>query len=505
MSTRFSRESAGNRHNELHRLILTRQLNDNDNKVCADCTERMPRWSSWSLGCFVCLKCSGVHRSLGVHVSKMKSVNLDTWTREQINHVISRGNKWTNGYYLSEHQEGPSYRISNDANAMQLTQFIRNKYEGKKFMRHGKAPPLVDRSDLVASCEKQIYGKSRTREKVKQTASPVKVQVPIASTNRPKGDQSKINPPQLQNGENPVESSQKSNVQNLMDLDFGNFGGFSSSPAQNTAQPVNTTQNNANDIFGVAAPSNGQDANWADFSQLSFNQNSQPNAPAVDLFAAQTQAPSVDLFAPPTQAPSITPQTTIMPQTSQPVNPTQTPTASNAPATVPTPAPASNSIASIMSLYSKSPAPTQVSQTSTSNSVDIFAQLSNPSQKPNNLPINLANPFMAAPSPDVNPMSSLQQSTGQNLFAQQQNPNVAQFTQNNQFSQNSQISQNTQIPSQPAQHNVNPFADFSSFGAPASSVTPAANPFDAFSELQPSQKSVPNSNVSNALDNLQLF
>ena len=389
-------------------------------------------------------------------------------------------------------------------------------------MRHGKAPPLVDRSDLVASCEKQIYGKSRTREKVKQTASPVKVQVPIASTNRPKGDQSKINPPQLQNGtsgENPA-SSQKSNVQNLMDLDFGNFGGFNSSPAQSTAQPVHTIQNNSNDIFGVAAPSNGQsqDANWfeADFSQLNFNQNSQPiaQAPAVDLFAPQTQAPSVDIFAPQTQASSIMPQTntmpstTIMPQTSQPVNPDPAPATSNAPATVPTPAPASNSIASIMSLYSKSPAPSQqVPQTSTSNSVDIFAQLSNPSQKPNNLPINLANPFMAAPSPDVNPMSSLQQSTGQNLFSQQQNPNVAQFTQNNQFSQNSQISQNTQIPSsQPIQNNVNPFADFSGFGAPpASSVTPAANPFDAFSELQPSQKSVPNSNASNGLDNLQLF
>lgn len=102
MSTRFSRESAGNRHNELHRLILTRQLNDNDNKVCADCTERMPRWASWSLGVFMCLKCSGVHRSLGVHVSKVKSVNLDTWTREQINHVISRGNKWANAYYRTE-------------------------------------------------------------------------------------------------------------------------------------------------------------------------------------------------------------------------------------------------------------------------------------------------------------------------------------------------------------------------------------------------------------------
>merc|ERR1712076_126451 len=127
MSTRFSRESAGNRHNELHRLILTRQLNENNNRVCADCTERMPRWASWSLGVFMCLKCSGCHRSLGVHISKVKSVNLDTWTREQVNHIASRGNKWANSYCLDRHAKGSDFRIKEgDTN---LSQFIRNKYE----------------------------------------------------------------------------------------------------------------------------------------------------------------------------------------------------------------------------------------------------------------------------------------------------------------------------------------------------------------------------------------
>lgn len=43
-----------------------------------------PRWASWNLGIFLCIRCAGIHRNLGVHISKVKSVNLDTWTSEQI-------------------------------------------------------------------------------------------------------------------------------------------------------------------------------------------------------------------------------------------------------------------------------------------------------------------------------------------------------------------------------------------------------------------------------------
>jgi len=43
-----------------------------------------PRWASWNLGVFLCIRCAGIHRNLGVHVSKVKSVNLDSWTPEQI-------------------------------------------------------------------------------------------------------------------------------------------------------------------------------------------------------------------------------------------------------------------------------------------------------------------------------------------------------------------------------------------------------------------------------------
>jgi hypothetical protein len=38
-----------------------------------------PRWASMNLGILICLNCSGIHRRLGVHISKVKSVTLDGW------------------------------------------------------------------------------------------------------------------------------------------------------------------------------------------------------------------------------------------------------------------------------------------------------------------------------------------------------------------------------------------------------------------------------------------
>jgi hypothetical protein len=59
-------------------------LAESDNDVCADCGEKDPRWVSINLGLYLCIECSGIHRSLGVHISKVRSIELDLWDKDTI-------------------------------------------------------------------------------------------------------------------------------------------------------------------------------------------------------------------------------------------------------------------------------------------------------------------------------------------------------------------------------------------------------------------------------------
>uniref|UniRef100_A0A3P8U273 Small ArfGAP 1 n=1 Tax=Amphiprion percula TaxID=161767 RepID=A0A3P8U273_AMPPE len=128
MTTRSEREKA-QKLNEQHQAILSKMLREEDNKYCADCEAKGPRWASWNLGVFICIRCAGIHRNLGVHISRVKSVNLDQWTSEQIQSIQDMGN--TKARQLYEANLPDNFRRPQTDQAVEF--FIRDKYEKKKY------------------------------------------------------------------------------------------------------------------------------------------------------------------------------------------------------------------------------------------------------------------------------------------------------------------------------------------------------------------------------------
>ncbi|KAK3350127.1 hypothetical protein B0T25DRAFT_505519 [Lasiosphaeria hispida] len=123
-----------------NQLTIKALLKLEANKVCADCKRnKHPRWASWNLGVFVCIRCSGIHRGMGTHISRVKSVDLDSWTDEQLQSVVNWGNARANKYWETKLAPG---HVPSEA---KIENFIRTKYELKRWVMDG---PMPDPSTL---------------------------------------------------------------------------------------------------------------------------------------------------------------------------------------------------------------------------------------------------------------------------------------------------------------------------------------------------------------------
>uniref|UniRef100_A0A669CKN3 ArfGAP with GTPase domain, ankyrin repeat and PH domain 1 n=1 Tax=Oreochromis niloticus TaxID=8128 RepID=A0A669CKN3_ORENI len=102
------------------------------NGRCADCEAPNPDWASLNLGALICIECSGIHRNLGTHLSRVRSLDLDEWPLELIKVMSAIGNELANNVWEANAQgrlkPGP------DASREERERWIRAKYEQRLFL-----------------------------------------------------------------------------------------------------------------------------------------------------------------------------------------------------------------------------------------------------------------------------------------------------------------------------------------------------------------------------------
>ncbi|CAJ2502348.1 Uu.00g097420.m01.CDS01 [Anthostomella pinea] len=97
------------------------------NNTCADCGARNPAWASWSLGVFLCMRCATIHRKLGTHISKVKSLSMDSWSNDQVESMKRVGNASSNMKFNPQNKKPPVPIDADEADSA-MERFIRSKY-----------------------------------------------------------------------------------------------------------------------------------------------------------------------------------------------------------------------------------------------------------------------------------------------------------------------------------------------------------------------------------------
>ncbi|XP_051767463.1 arf-GAP with coiled-coil, ANK repeat and PH domain-containing protein 2-like isoform X2 [Ctenopharyngodon idella] len=128
------------------------------NNSCCDCGQPDPRWASINLGITLCIQCSGIHRSLGVHFSKVRSLTLDTWEPELLKLMCELGNGVINQIYEAQREELGARKPQPGDPRHEVEAYIKAKYVERRFVQRRSEDEIRQKVLSLSKQDKRLSG-----------------------------------------------------------------------------------------------------------------------------------------------------------------------------------------------------------------------------------------------------------------------------------------------------------------------------------------------------------
>ncbi|XP_077429294.1 arf-GAP with GTPase, ANK repeat and PH domain-containing protein 1-like [Vanacampus margaritifer] len=144
-----SSKNKARKNSQSEAVALQAIRNAKGNNFCVDCDAPNPTWASLNIGALICIECSGIHRNLGTHVSRVRSLDLDDLPRELTLVLSAIGNHMVNCIWEARtmgHRKPPP-----DATREERESWIRAKYEQKLFVAPLPPPTPNEGPDITLS------------------------------------------------------------------------------------------------------------------------------------------------------------------------------------------------------------------------------------------------------------------------------------------------------------------------------------------------------------------
>nr|XP_055169950.1 arf-GAP with SH3 domain, ANK repeat and PH domain-containing protein 1 isoform X2 [Nyctereutes procyonoides] len=148
MAFRGEQSTGENSLEDLTKAIIEDVQRLPGNDVCCDCGSSEPTWLSTNLGILTCIECSGIHREMGVHISRIQSLELDKLGTSELLLAKNVGNNSFNDI-MEANLPSPSPKPTPSSDMTVRKEYITAKYVDHKFSRKACSSPSAKLNELL--------------------------------------------------------------------------------------------------------------------------------------------------------------------------------------------------------------------------------------------------------------------------------------------------------------------------------------------------------------------